>query len=903
MSDLQLIATQLEISGGIRRDRAEGLLDAELMMTPPIIQKRGTLYIMTEVEATRDPSQTLRSGDYELIRDTQRAIIKEFYEFNQNATVTSALKHALEVANQLLFNRNSALLPPERRGVGITLALVRNNELFLAQLPPTQSYVAHQGQMSYYPMPDNYRKGPRPLNPRDTQPLPISIGGKHSSYTPALGRYATIDPIFNRTYFDDGDLLVLCSSSLAQALEEDQLERYFTNSNSREALYNLSEFARVHYIENGYALAVSMKGDYSAGSLERAAQERIEANAKRSEDGGIKGAMNNMAVSMSAFAARFNPDKNEPIKEEYIFESSLSPTEAIPVRWNEDFEFVDNAPRQAQPTDEQKPGSITELVNLINDNPAADPWIRREEDGLEKPPYLRNRPDSPETDHFKKQQAGIFPAPGIVPPTQKAAFSSHNYQSPEAPKPHFAFSEEAAAIPPVGEIGKKKSGKQPVTPPQPAEFLDVSAGYGTPLENIKDERQGKVRFSRFLIIGGLIALLGVAALFLVFAAINLMGGNNDKAIGFVRSAEAKRIQAQTFSITDPAKARQLITEAQADLDKARKEKPELKDITITSNALKVTSDNINRVVIPADIRVTLDLSNQTGIKMSRALFSSTNDVVFILDNGRNMVLQLDMQGQIKTILKQGDTASGKTLTKPVFMTQRLDSVLIIDDANNAWIYDRAHNSWSAVALGGTSGWVKPARLAATYQGNLYLVAPGSGQILRYLSGAYSNTPDEWLSEQTVQTANLDRAVTLEVDGRIFGLSSEGVLYQMERPNGKNKGEITNQIDLNSGGLVSPALNSPYLLQIGSFDYPYIFVIDTQKRILQYQKSNGAFVQQIRAENKEFDSIKDLLVDEANQKLYVVTDQKFYIFRVPAATVSGSVPVISTTPSTTPTTSR
>jgi hypothetical protein len=297
------------------------------------------------------------------------------------------------------------------------------------------------------------------------------------------------------------------------------------------------------------------------------------------------------------------------------------------------------------------------------------------------------------------------------------------------------------------------------------------------------------------------------------------------------------------------------------------------------------------------------LTNQTGIKMSRAIFSSTNDVVFILDSGRGMVLQLDMQGQIKTILKQGDTASGKTLTKPVLMTPRLDSVLILDDANNVWIYDRTHNSWSAVALGGTSGWVKPVRLADTYQGNLYLVGPGSGQILRYLSGAYSNTPDEWLSEQAVQTANLDRAVTLEVDGRIFGLSSEGVLYQMERPNGKNKGEITNQIDLNSGGLVSPALNSPYLMQIGSFDYPYLFVIDAEKRILQYQKSNGAFVQQIRAENKEFDSIKDLLVDEANQKLYVVTDQKIYIFRVPSAAVSGNVPVISTTPSTTPTTSR
>jgi serine/threonine protein phosphatase PrpC len=880
MSDLQVIATQLELSGGIRRDRAECLLDAEMLMPPPAIQKRGALYIITEIDTLRD--ETL-STDQALCREIQDLILKEYYEYNQTASVTSALRHSLEIANQHLFNRNSALLPPERRGVGITLALLRGTELFLAQMSPTQAYVVHQGQLSLYPVPEGFQRGPRLVEQRKTQPI-TTVGGQRASYVPALGRYSTIEPLFNRSHFDDGDLLVLCSNSLAVRLNEDQLEKYLLNTTSREALYNLSEFARATGVENGYALSVGVRGDYSASSLERDALERAETLAaiRRAEEGGLINTVGNITASMASFASKLGGMGNKMgEREEYIFESSVPETEMAPVRWKTENEFVDKEPRQAPPpTEPPRQRSLKDLEALLDDNPAADPWLHREEDNLEKPAYLRNRPEPASQIPFEHQQAGVYPAPnrpGHV----------------EVPKPHFAFGQEQEG--PVIEAPppKRRRGAAP-DPVAPGQYIDATgpAAGGPPLDSIPTERSSRLQPPRWLLIAGLAVMIGVAFLFLIFAAMSI-GGNNDKALEFVKSAESKRVQAQSLASTSPARARLLITEAQQDLEKARKEKSDLKDITITQNALKVTLDNINKVVVPADLRLSLDLSNQAGLKMARAIFSITGDLVYILDTGKGQVLTLDLDGQVKTILKPGDTASGKTFNKPALMARRVESLVVLDESNVVWVYDRTRNSWQATPLGGSTAWTKPARLLDTYQGNLYIVGPAGSQIQRYLSGAYQNNPDSWLSDAAAQSAQMDRAVSMEIDGRIFGLLPNGTFLQMERPNGKNQGEITVQFDLNKNEQTGPVLNSAALMRIGSINYPYFFVVDTEKRILQFDKTNGNLVQQFRSEGKEFDNIRDLLLDEPNQKLYVITDQKILVFRIPAAAPVSGAPVTGT----------
>ena len=903
MNSTHVIATQLELSGGLRRDRGECLVDAELLMPPPTLQKRGTLYIITEIEGGNRAEGKPRQSEQEMCHDAQMAILKEYYDFNPNASVTSALRHALEIANQLIFNRNSSLLPPDRRGVGVTVALVRNNELYLAQMPPSLALVVHQGQLSYYP-PDGRKRGPQLIKQRETMPL------RHSAAHPALGRYGAVEPIFNRTLFEDGDLLVLCSATLVNALTEDQIERYFIGVDSREALYNLSDFARIQNLGEGYAMAVGVKGDYSAGRLYQTAQERSEFNATRPEDSGFRNAVEGVAASVSHFASKFVPSRDrqpEAAQEDYVFETSIPQAEAV--RWNEDYDFVDKKPRQA-PIAKGNQGSMGD--NNMSDDPNSDPWLHREDDNLQTPPYLRNTPSSKspeENEPFRQQQAGAYQFGQTPAEPKNSTFKPGTYKPNEArkpqpdsnfktPQPEFDFSNVAEETPAPAPTGKKRERKgqgefEPETTDSP--YFEAGDNYGPPLDSIRDERRfGGFRPPRNLIIVGLVVLLGVAVLFLVFAALNSNVTNN-KALDFVKSAETKRTQAQGLATSNPEQARKLIVQAQDDLASARKEKPDLKEIGITQNALKVTLDNINKVVVPADLRLSVDLGSQgAGLKLSRAILNPTGDAVFLLDSGRGQVMMLDLEGQVKTILKTGDAVGGKTFKNPVAMAARLDSVVVVDDSNVIWLYDRANSKWNVAQLGGSAGWASPLKRLDTYQGNLYIIGPAGSQILRYLSGAYANPPDEWLSDSAAQTAQLDKSASLAIDGNIYALSPNGMLFQMARPNGKNKGEIIGQFDLSNAGKVGPAINNLTNLYIGTLDSPYIFVTDGEKRVLQFEKSTGAFIQQFKSDGKEFDSIRDLLVDEPNQKLYVISDQRIYVSRIPAA-VTSSVPVVANTP--------
>jgi hypothetical protein len=88
------------------------------------------------------------------------------------------------------------------------------------------------------------------------------------------------------------------------------------------------------------------------------------------------------------------------------------------------------------------------------------------------------------------------------------------------------------------------------------------------------------------------------------------------------------------------------------------------------------------------------------------------------------------------------------------------------------------------------------------------------------------------------------------------------------------------------------------LQVGTLEYPYVFVVDGEKRVLQFQKEGGGFIQQFQAtpNGKEFDNLHDVAVDITNKKLYLIGEQKVYVFTLKAetpgpvinATVSGPV---------------
>jgi hypothetical protein len=72
---------------------------------------------------------------------------------------------------------------------------------------------------------------------------------------------------------------------------------------------------------------------------------------------------------------------------------------------------------------------------------------------------------------------------------------------------------------------------------------------------------------------GIGLVLGLAVVLLILSvATGAVGGNQTKATELVQAAEAKRVQAQQSAETDPVGARTLLTQANSDLEAARKEK-------------------------------------------------------------------------------------------------------------------------------------------------------------------------------------------------------------------------------------------------------------------------------------------------------------------------------------------
>ncbi|MBN9388755.1 MAG: hypothetical protein J0I20_11935 [Chloroflexi bacterium] len=949
---MYIVANQLELSNGVRRDRGDCLVDAEQIIPPPVLQKRGTLYIITETENMA--AGKTRSGDIDLCKEVQETILHDFYN-TTNTSITGALKHALEKANQLVFNYNSALLPPERRGVGLTVALVRGNEVYSGQMLPTRAYLYHQGELKTLPAAALLAQANRStdqltggrtsatatsLKRQDTDPQ-ATLPMPRSTSLPALGRYTTIDPILTRNLFEPGDLFMLCSASYTRVLNEESLLWILDQPDSRGALINLSEYSRKQNLNDGYAIIIGAREEIGARPY-----------TERQTDNGWKGAAENMAGAVGMLAARLNPTGPRPNArpgetDDYLTEHAPAPVaEVTPIEAGKR-----STKPLIMPAQPASLGESEENDPLATKDPDSGSWLHRESDDLNRPAFLKGRslnptPESPTIAGSDE----VITSPGPVkpkaftsrlggdntmtpsgmrkfsytdasqdqnlhtPPITAKAFTTRPtrpyVQSYRAPLPETPSPDEVDE--PV-DLNKRRRSKKTVEPkgtvsaePLDNPYFDMVSGdgYGPPARQKWSFNNMSLR-DRSLIMGGIGLVMGLAVVLLILSVSGgSIVGSESKARQLVTQADAKRTSAVTFIETNPNGARDLLNQANDLLAQARKEKPDLETIQPAVNAVRQTLNTVNKVTIPLDLRVALDLATQgPNVNLSKAVISPKGDLLYLMDTGQNIIYSADVLGAVKPILKTGDKAGNSTFGKPVTMVGRPDGLMVLDDANQVWIFNQGSNSWVAQALGGSP---KGKLQAASYEGNLYLIGTGTGQILKYNAGNYAAKPDEWVNPNLIANLNLDKAGGFAIDGTVFALNSAGHVYQMARPNGNPKGEVVREYDLTKDARLGPPLNNPYLLYVGSLDYPFIFVLDSENRVLQFGKSNGAYIQQFQSAegNTEFTGVKDLAVDEANKKVYLISAQKVYVYNLTEApsappTTPGNLNAAQTQVATTP----
>src|SRR5215216_5693432 len=137
MPPFETRSSQFGLVSGIRQTSSDMVLVAEPAGLFAPEARKGQLYIVAEAD-----QDVARGRD--ACQLASRTIRKLFYG-DSSYSVTSALRKAISAANKALYEHNFSVSPAKRAVVGVTCAVIKGNDLYIAQILPAQSYVLSDG--------------------------------------------------------------------------------------------------------------------------------------------------------------------------------------------------------------------------------------------------------------------------------------------------------------------------------------------------------------------------------------------------------------------------------------------------------------------------------------------------------------------------------------------------------------------------------------------------------------------------------------------------------------------------------------------------------------------------------------------------------------------------------------
>ncbi len=350
-----------------------------------------------------------------------------------------------------------------------------------------------------------------------------------------------------------------------------------------------------------------------------------------------------------------------------------------------------------------------------------------------------------------------------------------------------------------------------------------------------------------------------------------------------RNAEAQFQQTLTGAETaitdaqlqqDEPTARLRLGNARDFLEKARVLRPNDPQLAKVQASYSEVLARINHIT-PLYGLMSLVQFKETGRKPARILVGG--DSLFVLDLGKSEILRF-------TLSKLGDSANPATPAvilrkgQPVgtaAVSDLLDAdwavavgnqrsrLFALDTAGGLVSYDL---TWAAtrIPIVGREKWVLP-QLIKAYGGNLYVIDAKGSQIWRYRPSekGFENQPEPYFTPTT--NVDLSGVQSIDIDGNVWLLFADGRLL-------KFFGGEQKAFELK--GLPDP-LSAPTAIA-AQLDGDLIYVADAGNgRILEFTKE-GQFQRQFRPpEGNALQDMRDLFLDEAGDKFYIVTPDSIY----------------------------
>lgn len=227
---------QLGLVGGIRQERSDLVMVAEPHSPFAPEARKGLLYLVVEA----DGGAPRAAAACQLVA---RVVRRSFYADN-TFSVTSAARAAIRAANKALYEQNFNLPAQQRIYVGLTCAVLRDGDLFVAQVQPAQAYVLSAGRLRALPAHPSW-------DPAHVSVAPFARAG-------ALGASLFIEPELYRSALAEGDGAILCSSGFGHLLGRAEVEQALRQGDPERAVERLVQAAEAHALPDAHALALSV---------------------------------------------------------------------------------------------------------------------------------------------------------------------------------------------------------------------------------------------------------------------------------------------------------------------------------------------------------------------------------------------------------------------------------------------------------------------------------------------------------------------------------------------------------------------------------------------------------------------------------------------------------------------